>query len=143
MRKNCWSIKISCSAANKQNKRFNGQNKQRRKQNRTVNRDNLTKKIKRIIGWISKWTNGPTEKSTNGRWINQRNKKKISLAIKSNKKKNCLQPCERFELATPRSHGQCSNHWANEATTLLFKIAKTNKQRKKQKTAVNRDTLTK
>ena len=42
-------------------------------------------------------------------------------------------PRERFELSTPGLQDQCSNHWANEADTLVFKIDKTNKQRSKQK----------
>ena len=32
-------------------------------------------------------------------------------------KKNHAQPRERFELSTPGLQDQCSNHWANEATT--------------------------
>ena len=69
--------------------------------------------------------------------------KEISLAIKSDKDKNCLQPLERFELSTPGLRDQCSNHWANEADTLAFKIGKTNKQRTKRERTVNRDNLTK
>ena len=32
-------------------------------------------------------------------------------------KRNHAQPRERFELSTPGLQDQCSNHWANEATT--------------------------
>ena len=42
----------------------------------------------------------------------------------------CLQPRERFELSTPGLRDQCSNHWANEADTLVFKIDKPNKTKK-------------
>ena len=60
------------------------------------------------------------------------------------KEKQPLQPRERSELSTPGLQDQCSNHWANEADTLVLKRAKTNKQTKKQtKTTVNRDTLSK
>ena len=69
--------------------------------------------------------------------------KEISLAIKSDKKKNCLQPRERFELSTPGLRDQCSNLWANEADTLAFKIGKTKKQRRKRERTVNGDNLTK
>ena len=58
-------------------------------------------------------------------------KNEISLAIHSGKEKNFLQPRERFELSTPDLRDQCSNHWANEADTLVFKIDKANKQRSK------------
>ena len=58
-------------------------------------------------------------------------KNEISLAIHSGKEKKILQPRERFELSTPGLRDQCSNHWANEADTLIVKIDKTNKQRSK------------
>ena len=53
--------------------------------------------------------------------------------------KQLLQPRERFELSTPGLQDQCSDHWANEADTLVFKIDKTNKQRRKQKRTVNKN----
>ena len=56
-----------------------------------------------------------------------------SLAISRNKKKNWLQPHERFELSTSGLRDQCSNHCAYDADTLVFKIDKTKKQRSKQK----------
>ena len=34
-------------------------------------------------------------------------------------KRNHAQPRERFELSTPGLQDQCSNHWANEATTKM------------------------
>ena len=62
----------------------------------------------------------------NEQCMNKQNEKKkeISLAINRNKNKICTQPHERFKL-TPRLRDQCSNHWANEADTLVFKTNKT------------------
>ena len=51
----------------------------------------------------------------------------------------CLQPRERFELWTPGLRDQCSNHWANEADTLFFKIDKSKKQRSKQKRVAHKE----
>ena len=45
----------------------------------------------------------------------------------------CLQPRERFVLSTPGLRDQCSNHWANEANTLFFKIDKSKKTKKQTK----------
>ena len=59
------------------------------------------------------------------------------------KKTTFLQHRESFELSTTGLQDQCSNYWANEADTLVFKIDKTNKQRRKQKRTVNRDNLPK
>ena len=88
--------------------------------------------------------NEQTEWKTNEQWMNKYVKKKeISLAIESDKKENCLQLRERFELSSPGLQEQCSNHWANEAGTLVFKVDKTNKEGRKQKRTVNRDTFTK
>ena len=117
--------------------------RQTKKQKRTVNRDSLSKRIKLVTGWINKWTNELFGKRTNYGWIKNK-KKEISVAINSDKKKNCLQPSERFALSSPGLQDQCSNHWANEASTLVLKRATTKKERKKQtKTTVNRDTLSK
>ena len=52
-----------------------------------------------------------TDQKINEQSMNKSTKKeKISLAIKSDKKNNCLQPRERFELSTPGLQDQCSNH---------------------------------
>ena len=64
------------------------------------------------------------------------------MAIKRDKKKNCLQSHERIELATPGLRDQWTDHWANEADTLVLIIDNTKKQRRKQKGTVNRDNLT-
>ena len=86
---------------NKENLSIDERNKQRRNQKRTVNRDTLTKNIKRVTGWINQWTNQLSQKPTNYGWISQRKKKEISLAINSDKKKNYLKPHKRFELSSP------------------------------------------
>ena len=55
--------------------------------------------------------NERTDRKINEQSMNKSTEKeKFSLAIKSDKKKNCLQRRERFELSTPCLHGQCSNH---------------------------------
>ena len=56
------------------------------------------------------------------------------MALYVNKNKMRLQPRERFELSNPGFQDQCSNHWANEADTLVFwnrQVKQTKKQTKK------------
>ena len=60
------------------------------------------------------------------------------------KGKSVYSPMRHFQHLSRGLQDQCSNHWAKEADTLVFKIDKINKQRnKKQKITVNRDNLTK
>ena len=65
------------------------------------------------------------------------------MALYGNKNKMFLQPRDRFELSNPGFQDHCSNHWANEADTLVFRTDKSNKQRRRQKRTVKRDNLTK
>ena len=48
-------------------------------------------------------------------------------------KEKKLQPRERIELSTPGLQVQCSNHWADEADTLVVKIDKTTQKNSKQR----------
>ena len=46
----------------------------------------------------------------------------MSVVHQTGQKEKKLQPRERFELSTPGLQDQCSNHWANEADTLVKKF---------------------